>query len=283
MIENRSLVTGTVTENHPAAPDHFLLTVRLPLTFASPAPGQFVMVREASRREPLLARPLSVMGFTRRNDHAVLELLYHVAGRGTALLSRIGPGGEIAVLGPLGRGFTRPDRIRRALFVAGGVGVAPLLYLLHSPMFASQESEAGGTGPEKVFYLGARTEKLLAGLDRLKGRCTLGICTDDGSLGHHGPVTDLLKRDMGGYDPEDTVIYACGPTPMVRALGRVLGEHPVPCQVSLEERMACGLGACLGCAVAVRNPEGKREYRRVCHDGPVFDLKEILPEFPRIA
>jgi len=194
----------------------------------------------------------------------------------------MGPGAELAVLGPLGRGFTRPEGIRRALFVAGGVGAAPLLYVLQSGMLGPREAEKAADEPEKVFYLGARTAELLAGIDGLDGRCVLGICTDDGSRGYHGPVTSLLGRDIGGYDPKDTVIYACGPTPMVRALGRLLADHPFPCQVSLEERMACGLGACLGCAVAVRNPEGKREYRRVCHDGPVFDLQEILPEFPRI-
>ncbi|MHB9097874.1 MAG: dihydroorotate dehydrogenase electron transfer subunit, partial [Syntrophales bacterium] len=244
----------------------------LPLAFATPLPGQFVMIRETLVREPLLARPLSVFGFTRYEDHGVLELLFRVAGRGTHLLARMKPGEELAVLGPLGRGFTLPSGIRQALFIAGGVGVAPLAYLLHSGLLAA------GAGDEirKNFYLGARSAELLTALERLRDFCELGICTEDGSHGYHGPVTAMLKRDIDRFDPGETIIYACGPTPMIRALGLLLKEHPIACQVSLEERMACGLGACLGCAVAIRSPEGKREYRRVCQDGPVFDLREVL-------
>ena len=156
--------------------------------------------------------------------------------------------------------------------------MAPLTYLLHSGLLSSGAARA----IQKYFYLGARSAELLAGLDRLEGFCELGVCTDDGSCGYHGPVTamlengiELLKRDIEGYNPEETMIYACGPTAMIRAMGLLLNGNPVRCQVSLEERMACGLGACLGCAVAIRSETGKRDYRRVCRDGPVFDLREI--------
>jgi dihydroorotate dehydrogenase electron transfer subunit len=277
MHERGAMVNGVILGNRCAAPDHFLLSVRLPLTFATPLPGQFVMIRESGRREPLLSRPLSVFGYKRHEDHAVLELLFRAAGRGTTLLSRLKPGEELAVLGPLGRGFTLPSGIRQVLFIAGGVGVAPLVYLLHSELLASNAGHEIG----KNFYLGARSAELLTGLERLRDFCELGICTDNGSHGYHGPVTAMLKRDIDRYDPEETIIYACGPTPMIRALGPLLREHPIPCQVSLEERMACGLGACLGCAVAISSPEGKREYRRVCQDGPVFDLREVLFSPPR--
>ena len=148
-------------------------------------------------------------------------------------LSRSRPGGELSVLGPLGRGFTLPTGIRRVIFIAGGVGVAPLTFLLHSGLLSS------GAEPEirKNFYLGARSAELLAGLDRLEGYCELGICTDDGSRGYHGPVTamfesgiELLKRDIGGYNPEETMIYACGPTAMIRAIGTSAQResHPLP-------------------------------------------------------
>ncbi len=292
MYEKGAMMSGVILGNRCAAPDHFLLSVRLPPAFATPLPGQFVMIRESGRREPLLARPLSVFGFQRHEDHAVLELLFRVAGRGTTLLARMKPGDELAVLGPLGRGFTLPSGIRRVLFVAGGVGVAPLVYLLHSGLLASK----AGHEIQKNFYLGARSAELLLCLDQFGDFCELEICTDDGSQGYHGPVTALLKDelnctdpnvavinagDLDRYNPKDTVIYACGPTSMIRALGPLLREHPIPCQVSLEERMACGLGACLGCAVAIRGPEGKREYRRVCQDGPVFDLREVLLPSPR--
>jgi dihydroorotate dehydrogenase electron transfer subunit len=272
MHEQGTMTRGEILGNRGAVPDHFLLSVRLPLAFATPLPGQFVMIRESERREPLLARPLSVFGFKRHEDHAVLELLFRLAGRGTTLLTRLKPGEELAVLGPLGRGFTLPSGIRQVLFVAGGVGMVPLVYLLHSGFLASE------TGHEirKNFFLGARSSELLTGLERLKDFCELGVCTDDGSRGYHGPVTAMLKRDIDRFDPAETIIYACGPTPMIRALRPLLREHHIPCQVSLEERMACGLGACLGCAVAIHGPEGKREYRRVCQDGPVFDLREVI-------
>ena len=279
MDEKIATITGEVIENRRVAPGQFQMTVRLPNSFPTPSPGQFVMVRKAEQDEPMLARPLSVFGFQRLNDHTNLQLLYRVVGRGTKLLSRSRNGDELSILGPLGRGFTLPNGIRRVIFIAGGVGVAPLTFLLHSGLLSSgAEQEI-----QKKFYLGAGSAELLAGLDQLEGFCELGICTDDGSRGYHGPVTalfessfEMLKHDMGGYDPEETMIYACGPAAMIRAMGHLLNESQIRCQVSLEERMACGLGACLGCAVAVRNESGKREYRRVCRDGPVFDLREIL-------
>ncbi len=261
------------------APGHFQMTVLLPCSFTTPSPGQFVMIRRAGQAEPLLARPLCVFGFQRHKDHTNLQLLYRVVGRGTKLLASSRPGDELSVLGPLGKGFTLPTGIRRVIFIAGGAGMAPLTFLLHSGFLSS------GTEQEiqKNFYLGARSAELLAGLERLEGFCELGICTDDGSRGYHGPVTalfesgiELLKHDIGSHNPEETMIYACGPTAMIRAIGHLLNENPIRCQVSLEERMACGLGACLGCAVAVRGEGGKREYRRVCRDGPVFDLREIV-------
>jgi len=279
MHEKQAMMTGEIIENRRVAPDHLQMTVRLPRSFPSPSPGQFVMIRRVQPEEPLLARPLSVFGFQRHKDNTNLQLLYRVIGRGTKSLSCSKPGDELSVLGPLGRGFTIPIGIKQVIFIAGGVGVAPLAFLLHSGLLSS------GTGQEiqKNFYLGAQRAELLAGLDRLEGFCELGICTDDGSRGYHGPVTGLfesgtklLKHNIGGYDPEETMVYACGPTAMIRAMAHLLNENPIRCQVSLEERMACGLGACLGCAVAVRGESGKREYRRVCKDGPVFDLREIV-------
>ncbi|TSA47983.1 MAG: dihydroorotate dehydrogenase electron transfer subunit [Deltaproteobacteria bacterium] len=272
MHEKQAMMTGEIIDNRCEAPDHFLMTVRLPSSFTTPAPGQFVMIREAGRGEPLLARPFSVFDFHRYRDDAVLEFLYRVAGRGTSLFSRMRPGDGLTLLGPLGRGFTLPAEIGRALLVAGGVGVAPLNFLFQS------EFKKTGTDRRKeaIFYLGARSRDLLAGFERMSGFCDLRICTDDGSRGYRGPVTDLLKRDIDGYDPKETVVFACGPTPMIRVLGRLFKNNLIPCQVSLEERMACGIGACLGCAIAIGGPGRKTEYRKVCEDGPVFDLREIL-------
>lgn len=279
MPERGTMVSGIIVENRCVAPDHFYLSVRLPMDFATPLPGQFVMIRESRTKEPLLARPFSVFGFKRYEDQGLLELLFRVCGTGTRLLARMKPGAELAVLGPLGRGFTLPSGVRQIVFVAGGIGVAPLVYLLHSGLLTTRAGDEIRTN----FYLGARSAGLLTAHERLRNFCELGICTDDGSQGYHGPVTAMLEDDITRFDPGRTIIFACGPTPMVRALITLLEEHPIPCQVSLEERMACGLGACLGCVVAIRGAEGKREYRRVCQDGPVFDLREVLLAPPRGA
>ena len=264
--------------NRSVTPGHFLLTIALPCPFATPYPGQFVMLRETGRMDLLLSRPLSVFGFTRHNDGVILDLLYRVAGRGTGLLATLLEGHSLTVLGPLGKGFSILPGSRRILFVAGGVGVAPLVYLLRAAFLSK-----AGFSPSRRFYLGARSADLLAGLEQLEGICDLDLCTDDGSRGHHGPVTDLLQRDLDADDADgEIIIYACGPMPMLYALSRVLAGRSIPCQISLEERMACGLGACLGCAVKTVGISGEKRYRRVCYDGPVFDLREIYPS-PRLA
>lgn len=272
MPEGSSVTTGEILDNRMVARDHFLMRVFLPLSFARPLPGQFVMVRDCRLSGPLLARPLSVFGFQRRPNHSVMELLYRVAGRGTALFSRMKPGEGLCVLGPLGRGFSIHADVKRIVVVAGGVGIAPLSFLVDEGYRQSPSLEKR----ELRVYLGAGTEELLTGRERLSGACDLRICTDDGSLGYRGPVTGLLGEELREFAAEDTAIYACGPTAMIRELGRLLRNSPLRCEVSLEERMACGVGACLGCAVAVQNAAGRREYRRVCHDGPVFDLREMI-------
>jgi dihydroorotate dehydrogenase electron transfer subunit len=276
MDERPTLMLAEVIQNRNVAPEHFQMEIGLPLAFADPRPGQFVMIRSAGHREPLLARPLSVFGFERRAELAVLELLYRVAGNGTALLTRLGPGDPVGVLGPLGTGFSWPAAMKRALLVAGGVGVAPLAYLLRALCLEAQKEQ----GRETIFYLGAKTAGLLTGLDHLNSACDLRICTDDGSRGVRGLVTDLLKKTLVDCHSADTALFACGPGPMIRALGGLLASSAFPCQVSLEARMACGLGACLGCAVPVRNPDGTTVYQRVCKDGPVFDLRRIFPAKP---
>jgi dihydroorotate dehydrogenase electron transfer subunit len=272
--EHPSLVTGRVIGNMAVAPDHFLLTLSLPPSFVTPHPGQFVMIHDPERQEPLLPRPLSVYGFHREGGHAILDLLCRVAGRGTSLFSMMKPDASLTVLGPLGTGFVVQRDLWRLILLAGGVGVAPLTFLLHENLLQDTSPQ----GIKITAYVGARTANLLAGLDRLQGFCDLRTATDDGSAGYHGLVTDLLRCDLYGYEPEETMIFACGPAAMVRSLGSLVKKSAFRCQVSLEERMACGIGACLGCAVAMIDSEGKSVYRKVCHDGPVFDIREIAPD-----
>jgi dihydroorotate dehydrogenase electron transfer subunit len=279
MYEERAMTVGDIIENRRVAPGYFQMTIQLPQSFPAPVPGQFVMVRNAEQGETLLPRPFSVYGFQQQGEQTVIDLLYRIAGKGTYLLSRMSRGEKLSILGPLGRGFSIPAGVKKVVLVAGGVGVAPLIFLLHSGLIPAGDKNS----MELIFYLGARTGALLTGLERLNGFCSLKICTDDGSRGYCGPVTALLKDDIGGYNPEETIIYACGPVAMTRAMGHLLNRNSIRCQVSLEERMACGLGACLGCAVAVRGEAGTINYRRVCKDGPVFDLREIVFVSPASA
>ncbi|MCL2669241.1 MAG: dihydroorotate dehydrogenase electron transfer subunit [Syntrophaceae bacterium] len=277
MTEQAILALGEVLENRLVAADHFEMTLRLPSDFADPAPGQFVMVRGVGYKEPLLARPLSVNGFSRgASACGLLRLLCRAAGAGTEILSRLPAGAHLTVLGPLGTGFTLiPER--QAVVIAGGVGVAPLVYLLE------KFNAFGRTGATNrpVCYLGAKTSALLLARERLADLCDLRICTDDGSEGYHGLVTERLAKELAAFTPEWNTLYVCGPWAMVRSLASLIAHRPFHCQVSLEERMACGLGACLGCAVAVRNAgEGGTLYQRVCKEGPVFPLAAVIPEGP---
>ncbi|PKN35767.1 MAG: dihydroorotate dehydrogenase electron transfer subunit [Deltaproteobacteria bacterium HGW-Deltaproteobacteria-19] len=265
-------VEGVVLSNRETAPGHFHMVLGLPVPIADPVPGQFVMVRMPDRLDPLLARPLGIYGFSRQAGEARLELLYRVAGKGTALLSGLSTGRVLQVLGPLGRGFRIVPELRTVILVAGGIGIAPLTFLAEHYRGLPAVVE----GREIVCYVGARCSEALVGLERMEALCSrVVVTTDDGTCGACGIVTEPLGLDLPSFRPGATVIYACGPGAMLRCLADMLRESPVPCQVSVEERMACGLGACLGCAVAIRSGENALSYVRVCKEGPVFDIHEL--------
>ncbi len=267
-----TLLTATVTANNEIAPGFFRMTLAAAPEFASPAPGQFVMVREAGSRDPLLARPLSIHGFSRQRAEAVVTLIFRIVGRGTTKLARVRMGDALQLLGPLGRPFAIDAARKTHILVAGGIGVAPLAFLARHLRQLIPPGE--GT---VVSYCGASRADSLVGLEDLEEVCSrTAICTDDGSRGTRGPVTDLLAADLDSYDPRDTALYACGPFPMMERLGEILYTRTFPCQVALEERMACGVGACLGCTVAVTEDGGAGRYMRVCRDGPVFELPTVL-------
>ncbi|MBW2674579.1 MAG: dihydroorotate dehydrogenase electron transfer subunit, partial [Deltaproteobacteria bacterium] len=151
--------------------------------------------------------------------------------------------------------------------IAGGIGVVPLSFL-------AQRCAEENRGTEIICYIGAVNSEALAGLERFEEVCSaVEISTDDGSRGYRGPVTGLFQRDMDRYAGDDVRIYACGPRPMFVHLQGLLKGRSCVCQVSLDERMACGIGACLGCAVRVRG--NGSELVRVCTEGPVFDIRDV--------
>jgi dihydroorotate dehydrogenase electron transfer subunit len=250
-----------VVAREDLAPGYFILRLDGCQALAGAQPGQFVMVRGDWGRDPLLPRAISLLD---ARPDGTAALLIKAVGRGTGLLGRLAAGARLKVLGPLGTAFPGPAAGRRDLLVAGGCGIPPI-YLQ-----ASRAAAAGLAASVEVF-LGGRTAQDLpcaAEIERLGVR--LHLTTDDGSCGVRGLVTSALERRLDEVGGTPTLM-ACGPDPMLQAVARIARARALPCHVSLEAGMACGMGACLGCAVPARS----RPFVYVCRDGPVFDAAEV--------
>jgi dihydroorotate dehydrogenase electron transfer subunit len=237
-------------------PGIFLLQVEAPEIAGTSGPGQFVMLVCDSGSERLLRRPISINGV----EGSRLSLLYAIIGEGTKWLSQRKAGEMLDVLGPMGNGFTIYPESHDLLLVAGGLGIAPLGFLAAS---------AAAQGKSVKLLTGAKTASLVIPENFLPGGITRLIATEDGSIGVKGMVTGLLSDHTESVDQ----IFICGPLPMYRAINinylACLKGKPV--QVSLEVRMACGLGFCYACTVKTR-----QGLKQVCKDGPVFDLEEVI-------
>ena len=232
------------------------LILHAPEIAAKARPGQFVHVLVPDGAHPL-RRPISLMAFDPKAG--TLTLAIQPKGRGTRILCAAKPGDVIRTLGPLGRGFDAKGA-KCVYFVGGGVGVAPICGAMDA--FATAQSRA---------FFGFRSAACAYGMTQAP--CEVTAVSDDGTLGEKALVTAPLEAAIAARRPD--VIMACGPLPMLRAVQRLALAAGIPCQLSLEERMGCGIGACLGCSVRVRAQEGFA-YARVCHDGPVFEAKEVL-------
>jgi len=241
------------------------VSFEVPAAYLAAGPGQFVMLRVDMRQDPLLGRPFSIYSVQKNGSSVRCSVLYRVVGKMTDLLSGKVPGDSIFTLGPLGRGFDLSRNFDKAVLIAGGTGIAPISFL--------SEALRKTGNPEAVLYYGAKSEQDLIGLEYLDAGLAapaLRICTEDCSRGEQGLVTELLARDIVSFSPADTCVFACGPMPMLKSLRAVLASKPLPAQVSIEERMACGMGACLSCAV-----KSAGGYVRACQEGPVFNLDEV--------
>ncbi|MCX7843404.1 MAG: dihydroorotate dehydrogenase electron transfer subunit [Clostridia bacterium] len=228
-------------------------------------PGQFVNINCQEGIDALLRRPISICSVDRQLD--TFDIVFQVKGAGTEYLAKKQLGDEIDMIGPLGKPFTIFPKNERVAVVGGGIGIFPLHNLL-------KECRWG----EKKAFLGFRSAGCIVMESEFKSACDeLFISTDDGSIGHKGLVTDLLEQEIqnGSFD----IIYTCGPTPMIKKVAEIAAAHGIKCQVSLEQRMGCGIGACLVCACKTKSGDGW-QYSHVCKDGPVFWSDEVIFDEP---
>lgn len=245
----RAVITG----NFEISLGYRLLTLRPEGSPPAPRPGQFYMVSTGPLPEPLLKRPFCYFDSSESGE---ISMLYKVQGKGTVRLAALSDGVSLDVLGPLGNYYPMPKKGQRPIIVAGGVGIASVMPLI----------KKFGADAQVVF--GARSqEDMVMRKEVSEFLCELHGCTDDGSVGLQGTVVDMLRELEPG---EDSIIYACGPKPMTRAVVEYAAGRGLRGYASLEEHMACGIGACMGCVVMTR-----KGYRRVCKEGPIFKLEDL--------
>jgi len=254
---------------------YFHLCLQAPKIAKASSPGQFLNIKVNDIDQPLLRRPLSI----HRVKAANIELLYEVVGTATEILSKRKPGEYLDVIGPLGSGFDGGRRLPvrqagrddaclsgrqgRRILVAGGMGVAPLVFLAERFMKVTSRP---------LVLIGAKTKNHILCEKEFKDLgCEVKIATDDGSKGFKGYVSELLKYELSAIRYPLSAIYACGPKPMLKEISLISKRRRIPAQVSLEAHMACGIGVCLGCVVNT-----KKGFKRACKEGPVFSADEII-------
>ena len=233
----------------------FDMELSFPKGAALAKPGQFIAMY-CNDKSKLLPRPISICGINK--EEGTLRVVYRVAGEGTKEFSEMKEGDTLEVMGPLGNGFALKEE--KAIIIGGGIGIPPMLEL------------AKQLNVEKTVVLGYRTSTFLK--DEFEAVCDVKVATEDGSQGTKGTVIDAIEK----YGVEGKVIYACEPMPMLKALAVYAEEHGMEAQISLEERMACGIGACLGCICKTKEKGHHTNVNntRICKDGPVFDAKEVV-------
>ncbi len=247
------------------APDTYYMELEAPEIARLAVPGQFVHVRSSDSQDPLLRRPISIHMVSR--PKGVLALLFRVVGKGTELLAQKKTGDRVNIMGQLGRGFTLPLPGSRVAVAAGGIGAAPMVFLVQ---------ELANMKCQVTVYLGARDKKsLLCDGQFVQMEAEVVIATDDGSMGFKGAVPELMRRHSDWR--RTAMTYMCGPKGMMKEISAMLAEADVPGEVSLEENMGCGVGACLSCAVKITH-HGQVTNKRVCTDGPVFPSWQVVWE-----
>jgi dihydroorotate dehydrogenase electron transfer subunit len=253
-------------------PNIFLIKLKAPEIAQDALPGQFVHIKCSKDNYTLLRRPLSIHRIDKEKGE--MFILFQVVGEGTKLLAQRVIGDDLNILGPIGNGFNIYPESKKIMIVGGGIGVAPLLALCE---------ESIRQGKEVRVLIGALKKELVIGEESIRNLgAKVDIATDDGSYKYKGLVTDLLERTIKEGWLADQ-IFACGPKSMLRKINEIALKANIDCQVSLEERMGCGIGACLGCVCKIKAKEKNNKqnqikyiYKRVCVDGPVFGGSEVV-------
>ena len=244
--------------------DIYKYSIKAPNIVEKSKPGNFIEIRVSEQTEPFLRRPISIYNLDK--ETGILEFIFQVKGKGTEILAKKQIGEQIDIIGPLGYGTFKYENYKNIAVIGGGIGIFPLYELAKS---ANKDNVKVNT------YLGFRNKEYVVLEEEFsKVSDKITITTDDGTYQEKGFAINFLEKDLEENNIE--AIFACGPLPMLKAVQKLAIEKNIPCQISLEEKMGCGIGVCLGCAVKTSSsPKEAPEYVHVCKAGPVFDAKDV--------
>ena len=272
---------ATVSRVRHLARDTWAVRVECPQLAETIVPGQFFMIRPLTGSDPLLGRPFAFYDVCCNDEGqpVAVEFGFVRVGKMTTLMSHWKEDEQVSLWGPLGNGFPVPD-CEHLICVAGGIGQTPFLGVAKEVLglagYGKPPRQLAARPSKVTLCYGVRSQAWLAGLDDFKlPGLELQIATDDGSFGHHGYVTSLLRNQLQ-QNRQGVHVYCCGPEPMMKATAEICGEEDVPCWLSLETPMACGFGACFSCVTKVRVGEDEWDYRRTCVEGPVFRADQLV-------
>jgi dihydroorotate dehydrogenase electron transfer subunit len=275
-----SCIQTEIVSQHLIARDTWQVRVRAPELARSACPGQFFMVRLAHCNDPLIGRALALFDLHRdaQGNRTDLSMAYVTKGKFTTALARCGVGTRLDLWGPLGNAFST-EPCEHLVMVAGGVGITPMLTLASAALGEEtfgHSTDAARFARRVSLCYGARTAAYLASLDSFTARgVEVHIATEDGSLGHRGRVTDVLHHLIDS-SCDGVRIACCGPEPMMEGVSEIAQHRGVPCEVSLETPMACGIGICFTCVARIKQQDGSWDYRRTCVEGPIFPAESIV-------
>lgn len=250
-----------IISNYSIATDMYLMAIANKYIATVGRPGQFIHIKIPHDDSLLLRRPISINSVNK--DDGIVYIVYQVVGTGTKILSQLKEGDNLDILGPLGNGFSIPKGVENIVIVGGGCGIAPLKYIVDYWKDISYTTFLGYRDMDSIYQL--------MNFERASER--LYLTTDDGSQGEKGVITKVFEREIDSISPQ--LIMACGPIPMLKEVQSIANGRNITCQISLEERMGCGIGACMVCSCMIRT-KGGLEYKKVCSDGPVFLSDEVI-------